>query len=114
MRDDPRLSVAAVGILKDHRNQILVSAVVAWEMAIKINLGKIGPASLLDDLELVISQEAFVELPIAVAHSTRAGMLPLHHRDPFDRLLAAQALLLQIPILSADPLLDRYGAQRLW
>ncbi|HTS35518.1 MAG TPA: type II toxin-antitoxin system VapC family toxin [Candidatus Solibacter sp.] len=114
MRDDARLSPAAAAIVRDHRNEILVSAAVGWEMAIKINLGKIRPASLLDDLELVIAHEAFVELPVSLAHSVRAGMLPCHHRDPFDRLLAAQAQLLDLPILSADQLLDQYGIQRVW
>ena len=61
-----------------------------------------------------MANEAFVELPVALAHVVRAGSLPPHHGDPFDRLLAAQSQLLNIPILSVDPLLDRYSVQRLW
>jgi PIN domain nuclease of toxin-antitoxin system len=114
LRDDVRLSPQAARILKDPRNEILVSAAVGWEMAIKVNLGKIEPASLLEQLGQALAKEAFAELPITMAHAVRAGSLPLHHRDPFDRLLAAQAQALELPILSADRLLDQYAVQRVW
>jgi PIN domain nuclease of toxin-antitoxin system len=61
-----------------------------------------------------VAQGNFSELPISLAHAVRAGLLPWHHRDPFDRLLVAQAQDLSIPILSADKLLDRYDVRRIW
>jgi PIN domain nuclease of toxin-antitoxin system len=114
LRDDPRLSRVGRSILRDKDNEILVSAAVGWEVAIKVNLGKINPPSVIDELENAVSTEAFTDLPITLAHAVRAGALPLHHRDSFDRLLAAQAQVLDIPILSSDPLFDVYGVQRFW
>jgi PIN domain nuclease of toxin-antitoxin system len=114
LRDDPRLSKAAATILKDTQNEILVSAAVGWEMAIKVSLGKMDPASLVEELEVAIANESFIELPVSLAHAIRAGLLPPHHRDPFDRLLAAQAQLLNIRILSVDRLFDLYQVQRVW
>jgi PIN domain nuclease of toxin-antitoxin system len=69
---------------------------------------------LLAGLTQRLQREGFTELPISVAQATRAGLLPLHHRDPFDRLLVAQAQDLGVPILSADSSLDRYDIKRLW
>jgi PIN domain nuclease of toxin-antitoxin system len=83
-------------------------------MAIKVNLGKLKPRSLLDGLGRIVEQEAFSELPISLEAAVRAGTLPLHHRDPFDRLLVAQSESLNVPILSADAILDRYQIKRLW
>jgi PIN domain nuclease of toxin-antitoxin system len=114
LSSDGRLSGEASRILKDTDNEILVSAAVGWEMSIKVNLGKIEPAALLEQLEVNLAQEAFSELPITMTHAIRAGLLPLHHRDPFDRLLAAQAQVLDLPILSADRVLDHYAVRRIW
>jgi PIN domain nuclease of toxin-antitoxin system len=66
------------------------------------------------DLSIHLAEEGFEELPIAIRHATRAGLLPLRHRDPFDRLLVAQALELDVPILSADKSLDHYDIRRVW
>lgn len=87
---------------------------MGWELAIKVNLGKIRPASLVQGLEETLSKEHFLELPIRVGEAVRAGLLPLHHRDPFDRLLVAQAQSLSLPILSADTALDAYDVRRIW
>jgi PIN domain nuclease of toxin-antitoxin system len=114
LSDDSRLSREAVRILEDPHNEILVSAAVGWELAIKVNLGKIHPASLVEQLEQTLASAVFTELPIAMAHAIRAGLLPPHHRDPFDRLLAAQAQAMKFPILSADRVLDQYAVQRVW
>jgi len=114
MRADARLSKRGMAILKDPGNEILVSAVVGWEIAIKVKLGKIAPASVLRDLEEAVAVEGFVELPITLAQAVRAGSFMLHHNDPFGRLLAAQAQSLNLPILSADRVLDQYGVQRIW
>ena len=83
-------------------------------MAIKVGLAKLRPRSLVDHLLDIIQKESFSELPITIEAGVRAGLLSHYHRDPFDRMLAAQALTLNIPILSADEIFDRYGAKRLW
>jgi PIN domain nuclease of toxin-antitoxin system len=109
-----RLSKRAHSILTNTDNAILVSAAVAWELSIKVNLGKLDALALLTGLTARLQKEGFTELPVSIAHATRAGLLPLHHRNPFDRLLVAQAQDLGIPILSADELLDRYDVKRVW
>jgi PIN domain nuclease of toxin-antitoxin system len=109
-----RLSKRAISILTNTSNAILVSAAVAWELSIKVNLGKLDALPLLAGLTQRLQREGFTELPISIAQATRAGLLPLHHRDPFDRLLVAQAQDLGVPILSADSSLDSYDIKRLW
>ncbi|PYX05678.1 MAG: PIN domain nuclease [Acidobacteria bacterium] len=112
--DATRLSKRANSVIADANNTILISAAVAWEMAIKASLGKLNALSLVMDLPNRIDQEGFVELPINLEQATRAGLLPMHHRDPFDRLLIAQAQSMNVPILSADAVLDGYDVKRFW
>ncbi|MGH9514822.1 MAG: type II toxin-antitoxin system VapC family toxin [Terriglobales bacterium] len=109
-----KLSRSAGAILEDGSNIVLVSAATAWELAIKVAIGKLNALSLILDLVGFLKEEGFTELPITIQHATRAGLLPLHHRDPFDRLIVAQAQDLGIPIASSDRLLDRYDIKRLW
>jgi len=109
-----RLSKRANSILTNTDNTVLVSAAVAWELSIKVSLGKLDALALLPGLTQRLQKEGFTELMISVAQAVRAGLLPLHHRDPFDRLLVAQAQDLGIPIVSADELLDRYDVKRVW
>src|SRR3954469_23437059 len=94
-----RLSRRARDEIGDGRNEIIISAATLWEIAIKRGLGKLR---FYDDLEEVMQEEAFALLPIAYAHLRAFYALPLHHRDPFDRLLIAQALAEGIPIATAD------------
>ena len=110
----PALSKRASSIMANPNNVILISAVLGWELAIKVNVGKFHTPSLVQDLDGIVRREGFAELPISLDHAVRAGLLPMHHKDPFDRLLVAQAHALNFPILSADTVLDRYGVQRLW
>ena len=112
--DPAKLSSKASSILKNPETTILVSAVVAWEMAIKVNLGKLNALPLITDLVGRLVEEGFTELPISVEQAVRAGLLPRHHRDPFDRLLVAQAQDMNVPVLSGDVALDRYDVSRLW
>lgn len=112
--DFGRLSKRAASIITSMDNTVLVSAAVAWELSIKVNLGKFDGMGLVTDLKQRLEKEGFSESPITLTQATRAGLLPLHHRDPFDRMLVAQAQDLGIPILSADPLLDQYDVKRLW
>jgi PIN domain nuclease of toxin-antitoxin system len=109
-----KLSKRASSIVTDGNNTVLVSALVAWELTIKSAMGKLDALPLVIDLSRYIAEEGFAELPISIPQATRAGLLPLHHRDPFDRLLVAQAQDLNIPIVSSERPLDLYDVKRLW
>ena len=110
----PRLSKRALEILASPENTLLISAAVGWEIAIKANVGKLESAELIGDIRGFLAREGWRELPVTLEHAVRAGLLPLHHRDPFDRLLVAQAQALNLPILSADRGLDEYDVRRVW
>ncbi|HMC77409.1 MAG TPA: type II toxin-antitoxin system VapC family toxin [Vicinamibacterales bacterium] len=93
----------------------LLSVASCWEMAIKVSLGKLtvpGPVDRFVQEQLEVN--GFNLLPIALEHTGRVAALPFHHRDPFDRLLAAQALTEDLSLVSADPVFRRYGVTRLW
>lgn len=113
--DDPQLSATAKALIEDPNNRKLVSIASCWEIAIKAGLGRLqlgapsGPF-----LSQHIVRNNFELLPISLAHATEVEMLPLHHKDPFDRLLVAQARLDRLPIVSVDVILDQYGITRLW
>jgi PIN domain nuclease of toxin-antitoxin system len=112
--DPVKLSRKAASTINDGSNTVLISAAAAWELSIKSALGKLDAIPLVMELASYLSEEGFIELPISISQATRAGLLPSHHKDPFDRLLVAQAQELSIPIVSRDRLLDRYGILRLW
>jgi PIN domain nuclease of toxin-antitoxin system len=101
-------------ILGDRSTTVMVSLVTPWEIAIKAKTGKLDAADILDRFEAKVLKAKFNMLETTVQHVIRGGSLPLHHRDPFDRLLIAQAFELRIPILSNDTVLDLYGVQRIW
>lgn len=112
---DDRLSDPAIDTIGDPENEILMSPASYWEMAIKIRLKKWQlnrPYQEFMDVALV--QYAFSILPILPVHAEALLNMPFHHRDPFDRLIVAQAQVEQIPIVSSDAQLDAYGIQRLW
>ena len=109
-----KLSSEAFGALKRVENRVYVSAAVAWELAIKVNLGKLDARELIFDLPRVLFERGFRRLAISVDHALRAAALPRHHRDPFDRMLIAQSQALGFPIVSADVTFDRYGVERIW
>ena len=108
------LSKRASSIIASPGNLILISAAVGWELAIKVNLGRFNTPTLVQELSRIVEREGFAELPISLEHAVRAGLLPLHHRDPFDRLLVAQAQAMGASILSADRALDAYDVRRIW
>ncbi|MGI0494114.1 type II toxin-antitoxin system VapC family toxin [Alkalinema pantanalense CENA528] len=90
--DDPQLNQACREILRNPENLILVSSASAWEIATKYRLGKLPEAEpLVAAYQAILNQANFTELPISTAHALRAGKLPIEHRDPFDRMLMAQA-----------------------
>ena len=106
-----RISRRALAALESDGIEPLVSAVTVWEAAIKRGLGKLeAPADLLPQLE-----RAGVELlPITARHADLVASLPLHHRDPFDRLLVAQATIEGVPLVSDDESLRRYDIEVVW
>ena len=113
--DDPRLSANARTTFLDADNELLFSAVVGFEIAVKYSLGKLElaepPRTFIDNR---IRNNTLTPFPITLAHAVRVAELPFHHRDPFDRLLVAQALAEDLPLLSADDTLSAYGIRRLW
>jgi PIN domain nuclease of toxin-antitoxin system len=111
LADDPALSGAARDCIADPANEPLVSAASVWEIAIKRSLGKL---TVPDDLPDRIAGEGFAWLPVSSPHAWQVRALPMHHRDPFDRLLVAQALYERLPIVSADAHLSPYGVDVRW
>jgi len=110
-----RLSGAARGVIDDPDNSVLVSAASAWEITTKHRLGKLPGADIVAaDVMAAIEDHGFEPLAITVAHAERAGRLPGPHRDPFDRMLVAQALAHDLPLLSNESFFDRYGVRRFW
>ena len=101
-------------LLDDRANELVLSVAVPWELAIKTNTGKLEAKKILRELEFGQLKIDLQILRAELSHVIRAGMLPLHHRDPFDRLMAAQALELGTPIVSIDTVFDLYGVQRIW
>jgi PIN domain nuclease of toxin-antitoxin system len=112
---DQRLSSTAVEIIRDADNQLLLSAASSWEIVLKAQLGKLQltapPAELLPR-HMDINQ--IKKLPITFEHTLQLFALPLHHRDPFDRILVAQAQAENLPLLTADPLVAQYPIQVIW
>ena len=110
-----RLSRAAYAAIAHPENDILISAASAWEIATKHRLGKLaGADAVAHDVAGCIASQGFQELPITVHNGERAGRLPGPHRDPFDRMLIAQALAFDLPLVSVETLFDRYGVNRIW
>jgi PIN domain nuclease of toxin-antitoxin system len=109
------LSREAQETIADEANVILVSAASAWEIATKVCLGKLPGAEKLERDYLDVMEDAgYSLLAIDTESALRAGRLAAEHRDPFDRMIAAQALGQDIPVLSPDPLLDQFGIRRIW
>jgi PIN domain nuclease of toxin-antitoxin system len=109
-----RLSTRVRELLSAPENVLLVSIVTPWELAIKTKGGKLDALKLLKNFEERESEAGFVLLGATAAQAIRSGLFPLHHKDPFDRLLAAQALDLDIPLLSQDNVFELYGVKRIW
>ena len=109
------LSARASAAIADETNIILVSAASAWEIATKVRIGKLPGAEVLEREFLDVMEDAgYTLLPINAEDALRAGRLTCDHRDPFDRMIAAQALAQDIPVLSIDPKLDLFGIHRIW
>jgi PIN domain nuclease of toxin-antitoxin system len=115
LRGNPgRLPSKVSQLIADTTRQGLISMVTPCEIAVKTGTGKLDGAALLVDFEKREIAVGFSIANLTVAQAIRSGLLPRHHRDPFDRLLIAQALDMDIPILSSDRTFDLYGVQRIW
>ncbi len=114
VNDDSQLSIDAKNLLESDVD-LLLSVGSLWEIAIKVSIGKL---SLPDSYDKFIPQQMALNdiemLPLNLAHLEVVVTLPLHHRDPFDRLLIAQAMVENLPIVSADGMFDNYGVNREW
>lgn len=112
---DRRLSIKARRLIADDANAVLVSAASAWEITAKARLGKLpGAKDVAADVFGCIGSQGFVPLDITVLHAQRAGGLAGDHRDPFDRMLIAQAQLEDVAVISDDRVFDEYGVRRIW
>lgn len=109
--DRERVSPPAVEALEDERNEVAISAASVWEIAIKRSLGKL---TIEDRWAKALNRLGFDPLPVTAVHAQAVEGLPWHHRDPFDRLLVAQASVERRTLVSADPRLAPYGVDVLW
>lgn len=107
LTDDRKLKKAARDIIADPRNEIFASAVVVWEVAIKSALGRINVD--VDEFEAALHDNGFEALPVSLQHAARVAHLPKIHRDPFDRMLVAQASIEELRLVSHDRIFERYG-----
>ncbi len=113
--DSEALSYRAKEAIEDSNNSSLYSMASIWEMAIKLRLGKLKMSRKLDkSFKNLLDSHGFNALPIAFSHASRVARLPLHHRDPFDRLLAAQAMEEKMTVISRDTSFDAYEVKRIW
>ena len=110
-----RLSERALEVLSDRGTDGLVGAGVLYEIAVKARAGRLElPGEAATYLPRLLRRHAFGVLPIEESHALRAGSLPLIHRDPWDRLLVAQAQIESLPIISADPAIGEYDVDVIW
>ncbi len=112
---DEALSRRAREAIADEDNPVAVSAASAMEVATKFRIGKLPDAALLaQDFEGVVAEQGFAELSISVHHARRAGEMNIAHKDPFDRLLIAQAQAEDMVLVSIEALFDGFAVKRLW
>jgi PIN domain nuclease of toxin-antitoxin system len=112
---DERLPMTARQWIAESENVVLVSTVSAWEIATKVRIGKLPGALAVAERYLeTIAVQGFTPLSITTDHALRAGTLPGSHRDPFDRMLIAQAQAENVPLISNETLFDSYGVRRIW
>lgn len=113
--DDPRLSKCARTAIANDANAVLVSAASAWEIATKHRLGKLNEAAgAVARFDELVTADGFTHLAISSFHALQAGRYPVAHRDPFDRLLAAQSELERLTLVSCDPAFADFGTKTLW
>lgn len=111
---DRRLSRPARAALEAPGAELLISAASVWELAIKASLGRLRLSGSVEDYIAEKLRQGYGALAVSWTHAARVDLLPWHHRDPFDRLLAAQALVERSPIVSRDRVFRKYGVQVVW
>ena len=115
MNDDPRLGSAARAAIASPANPVFASAASVWEAATKFRLGKFPQAALLvDNPRRILEAMEIDSISISLDHARLAGSFAQAHKDPFDRILAAQALLESLTLASIDPVFDSFSVTRLW
>ncbi len=113
--NDDRLSDTARDAISDANNEVFFSVVSAWEMAIKTRSGKLSmDAELTGFVRKHLHKNGFSVLPVILSHSMQIVQLPLHHRDPFDRMLVAQAQVEKIQLITKDPEIAKYAVRICW
>jgi PIN domain nuclease of toxin-antitoxin system len=112
---DRRLSLRARRYIQNEEHVIVVSAASAWEISTKVRIGKLpGAIEVAAALPALLAEQGFESLAITIAHALRAGGLPGPHRDPFDRMLIAQAQAEDLPLISNERIFDAFGLRRIW
>jgi PIN domain nuclease of toxin-antitoxin system len=115
VENQPKLSSTATRILSDNSQLLYLSLVSVWEMVIKVSLGKLTFSKPLSQIvEEEFASNRFLPLEITLRHLKTLHALPLHHRDPFDRLIIAQAIAENLPVISSDAHFDAYPIKRIW
>ena len=115
MTENPSLPESVRRLMVDKRNRVVVSAASAWEMATKVRLGRLPASSdITRNFEEYLTQAGFESLAVSAAHGIRAGLLPGPQRDPFDRMLIAQAQAENLTMVSNEVVFDSYGIRRAW
>jgi PIN domain nuclease of toxin-antitoxin system len=113
--DDPKLSVKARALIADEANTILISAASAWEIATKYRLGKLDlAANAVPRFNELIVADGFEHLAVTYLHALKAAAYAVDHRDPFDRMLAAQSALESVPLITCDSALDAFDVATIW
>jgi len=108
--DDPQLGPRCRELIVEGRNEVFVSAATTWEISVKMSLGKLEAP---EDMDAIVEDEGFSKLPISLYHGQLAGQLPALHRDPFERMLIAQAQAEGLLLITADENIARYGLRTL-
>lgn len=115
VQGNERLSKSAKNHMEDQSHELLLSIASLWEMAVKISLGKLDvPQSFAEFMQSHLAMCSIGCLEISAQHTYAVAELPFHHRDPFDRLLAAQCLSEGLGLISSDGVFDKYGVERVW
>jgi PIN domain nuclease of toxin-antitoxin system len=110
-----KLPPATLELLEDLGTEVFVSAASAWEIATKVRIGKLpGAGSFAQEFPMRLETLGFQQLSVSVEHGQRAGLLPGSHKDPFDRMLMAQAISENMPIVSNERVFDEYHVRRIW
>jgi PIN domain nuclease of toxin-antitoxin system len=115
LTDDPKLSGQAMKAIADEKNSIFVSAASAWEIATKQRIGKLEHLpGVVERFAELVAADGCTHLPMTYVHSLRAGSCTMQHRDPFDRMLAAQSELEMLPIVTLDPAFSSFDCRTFW